>query len=171
MHPTLVLIQTPLPDLGTLLGICQQALGYSVSAALDASRRERSDAERFLSCLAAMQNESAKPGLAPHLLSHVTFSLLMAADEEDTIEVLSIAEMPFISVPTRSRGVQLTVMTGPLSRWKEAVKLGSIPSCNTNVRCAFNRAMGVFVAAGIDVWKDCESRPLSDGTLLLEDKR
>jgi hypothetical protein len=101
----------------------------------------------------------------------VVFSLLMAADEEDTIEVLSIAEMPFISVPTRSRGVQLTVMTGPLSRWKEAVKLGSVTSCSTNTRLAFNRAMATFVAAGLDVWRECGSKSLPDGTLLLEDKR
>jgi hypothetical protein len=171
MVPTVVLIQSPLPNLGILLGICQQALGYSVSAAIDASQQERSDAERFLSCLAAMQEQTAKPGLVPHLLSHVSFSVLMAADEEDTIEILSIAEMPFISVPTRSRGVQLTVITGPLSRWQDAVKLGSESSCVRNVRLAFNAVKSIFGDAGLDVWKDCAIRPLADGTFLLEDKR
>ena len=110
-------------------------------------------------------------GSSPHLLSHVSFSVLMAADEEDTIEILSIAEMPFISVPTRLRGVQLTVITGPLSRWQDAVKLGSESSCARNVRLAFNAVKSIFGDAGLDVWKDCAIRPLADGTFLLEDKR
>jgi hypothetical protein len=171
MVPTVALIQTSSPDLGTLLGICQQALGYSVAAAVDASSRRRTDAERFISCLAAMQNHAAKPGFAPHLLSHAIAGVLVAADEDDMAELLSLAEMPFVSVPTLAKGVQLAVITGTLSRWKEAVKLGSTRIASTNARAAFNRIMAVLIAAGMDVWKECESKRLSDGTLLLEDKR
>ena len=173
MLPLVALVQSPKPDLGTMLAICQQVLGYSVSAALDASQRERSDTERFLSCLAAMQDQAAKPGLSSRLLSHCTFSFIMAADAQDTSDILSISEVPFVTVPVRSQwSASLTVMTGSLRAWREAVRRGCRSNCSPNVRTAFNRIMEALVGIGLDLWKNCEWKPLPDQTLLLlEDKR
>ena len=171
MTPSAALITTPVTDFNTLLTLCQQALGYSVSEAVDKSLIERSEPERFISCLAAMQDRKAKPGLAPHLLSHASFSVLVAANEETMLSMLEVSEMPFVVTNTVLRGVQLALISGTLNQWHTAVKLGSTCACQPDVRAGFNRIMDVFKAAGLDVWKECASRPLPDGTLLLEDKR
>jgi hypothetical protein len=171
MTPSAALIQSPVADFNTFLSLCQQALGYSVAESVDKSLIERSEPERFISCLAAMQDRNAKPGLAPHLLSHASFSVLVAADEETMLAILEVAEMPFVTTGTVLRGVQLAVISGTLAQWHTAVKLGSTNSCQPSVRAGFNRVMDVFKAAGLDVWKECASRALPDGTLLLEDKR
>ena len=171
MTPSIALIQKPVADFKTFLTLCQQALGYSVSEGVDKSLIERAEPDRFISCLAAMQDRKAKPGLAPHLLSHVSFSVLVAADEETMLAMLEVAEMPFVVTNTLLRGVQLAVVSGTLSQWHAAVKLGSTYACQPSVRAGFNRVMEVFKEAGLDVWKECASRPLPDGTLLLEDKR
>ena len=171
MTPNVVLIQTPITDFTTLLTVTKQALGYNVVASVDASPVQRTDAERFLSCLASMQDRDAKPGLAPHLLSHVSFSLLIAADDTDTLPILSVTEMPFVVVDTRVRGVQLAIVSGTLAAWHDAVKHGSSRYVSASVRLAFNRIREVFIAANINVWKDCSVIRQTDGTLLLEDKR
>ncbi len=171
MVPNAVLISSPSVDFGTLLGLSQQALGYNVAAAVDASAIERSDAERLLSCLAAMQRRDAKPGVAPHLLSHVSITVLVAADDEDMLEILSAVEMPFLVVDTIVRGVQLAVMTGTLTAWRDAVRRGTLRRQHANVRACFSCIQGLLTTAGLNVWSECESAPPTDTTLLLENRR
>ena len=143
MTPNFLLIQTPSPDFNKLLTLSQQALGYNAAEGIDASLIERSEAERFMSCLAAMQERGACPGFAPHLLSHVSFSVLVAADEQDMLVIVEKGEMPFIVINTKVRGVQLAVISGTLAEWK---RMGNtIP-----------RIREVFIANNLDVWKsDC----------------
>ena len=54
MMPDCVLIQVPSVDFRTFIGLTHKVMGRSPAAAADASHRELSDAERFLSCLAAL---------------------------------------------------------------------------------------------------------------------
>jgi hypothetical protein len=173
MIPDALLIQTPAVDFGTFLGLSQQALGYSPSATVDASPLERSDAERFLTCLAALRDRRASVGLVPHLLTHVSFSVLVAADDRDMLDILQVsAGMPFVVTDTLVRSVQLAVITGTLAQWRDAVRSGSSRQCEFNVRAFFNRVMALFETAGLGgVWKDFESHPLQDRTFYLEDKR
>lgn len=172
MTPNVALVQTPVIDFNTFLTVSNQALGYDVSTAVNASLVNRTDAERFISCLAAMQDRKAKPGCSPRLLCHVSVSVMIAADDVDMFDILSVCQMPFICVDTRVRGVQLAVATGTLRDWRDAVKFGLSRECrNQNVRMGFNRIMGLFTAINVDLWKGCTSTPQPDGTLLLEDKR
>ena len=57
------------------------ALGYSPAAASDSCSRQLSDAERFVSLLAAVRDSEASCGFIDSLLSHVSFSILLAASE------------------------------------------------------------------------------------------
>ena len=88
MQPDAVLIQEPAVDFTTFLGLSHQMLGYSPARAADASPRELTDAERFLSCLAALRDPEAPAGLTANLLAHVSFSVLVAADERDLLDIL-----------------------------------------------------------------------------------
>lgn len=172
MIPNALLVTQPTIDFSTFLGLSQQALGYNPSQSADASPVQRSEAERFLSCLAALRDENAQAGLPSHLLSHVSFSVLVAADDRDMLNVLQITSaMPFVVAETLVRGVQLSVITGTLSQWQVAVKSGSSKSSNFNVRAFFNRVMAIFQEAGLDVWKEYECHSMPDRTLYLEDKR
>ncbi|MGA2061684.1 MAG: hypothetical protein ABSG67_14460 [Thermoguttaceae bacterium] len=173
MIPSAVLIQTPNVDFATFLGLCQQALGRNPAATVDASPLERSDAERFLACLAALRDRNASVGLAPNLLTHVSVSILAAADDRDMLDILQASTtMPFVATDTLMHGVQLAVITGTLAQWRDAVKSGCSKNNTPNMRVFFNRVMSLFESAGLGgIWKDFESRPLRDQTFYLEDKR
>lgn len=173
MNPDAILITQPSVDFRTFVGLSHQALGRSPMEAADAAHRELSDAEKFLSCLAALRDSEAGVGLPSHLLSHVSFSAFLAADERDLLDILQCcAGMPFVATDTNLRGVQLAVVTGTLAQWKEAVVSGCRRDAETAVRHCFNRLYGLFVAAGLNVWTDFQIRQTPDQTfLLLEDKR
>ena len=173
MNPDAVLVQVPSIDFRTFIGLSHKVLGRSPATPSDACRRELSDAERFLSCLAAMRDDRAPVGLSPHLLQHVSFSAFIGADERDMLEILQLcAGMPFVAVETIVRGVQAAVVTGTLSQWKDAVASGCSKGVPLPARHCFNKLHGLFVAAGLNVWHDFTARNASDQTfLLLEDKR
>ena len=174
MMPDAVLIQVPSIDFRTFVGLSHKVLGRSPAASSDACRRELSDAERFLSCLAALRDERAPVGLPPHLLRHVSFSAFVGADERDMLDILQLcAGMPFVVVETVVRGVQAAVVTGTLSQWRDAVISGCSKGVEPPVRHCFNKLHGLFVDAGLNVWGDFSTRPAPDQTtfLLLEDKR
>jgi hypothetical protein len=170
MLPQALLITTPAVDFGAFLGVSQQALGYSPSQVVDASPLQCSETERFLSCLACLTNQSAGVGLSPHLLTHLSFSLLVVADDRDLLDILQITGMPFVVTDTISRGVQLAVVTGTLSQWRDAVKSGSARGLEYNVRTLFNRVMSLFEAVGLNVWHDFEAYTMPDKTFYLEHK-
>ena len=167
-----ILIQQPAIDFTKFIGLSHKMLGYSPASAADASRRKLSDAERFLGCLAAMKDVDAPVSLSPHLLAHVSFSVLLAASERDMLDILEYCSaMPFVATDTVARGVQATVVTGTLAQWRDAVISGCQPDVEVSVRGLFNKILSLFESACLNVWTDCERRPASDNTLLLEDHR
>jgi len=152
------LIQQPAIDFGKFLGLTHEALGYSLASSADKSQRPMSDAERFLSCLNSMTNSQAtaalNASLTPDLLTHVSFSVLLAADDRDLLGILQAASgMPFVVSDTRARGIQIAVITGTLAQWRDAVicgtqRGGAIQGCFCLIHDQFNDV-------GLNVWKDC----------------
>lgn len=173
MNPDCVLISRPAIDFSTFIGLAHRMLGRNVADAADGTRRELSDAEKFLSCLAAVRDVRAKVGLPPYLLSHTSFSVLIGADDRDLLDILQCcAGMPFVTAETTVRGVQVAVVTGTLAQWKDAVASGCRRDVEPSVRACFNKLYGLFTAAGLNVWGDFQTRQAPDQTfLLLEDKR
>lgn len=167
MVPSVILIMKPVVDFDTFLEVSQQMLDCNLNRSVDASLIKRSEIEKFLSCLAELRGESEISGL----LAHASFSVLAVADDRDMLDIFQVVSMPFVVADTVSRGIQMAVISGTLAQWKIAVRVGSSRKVEFNVRAFFNRVMGIFQAAGVDVWKDCEARQLADKTLLLEDKR
>ena len=173
MQPDAVLIQRPAVDFTTFLGLSHQMLGYSPARAADACPRELTDAERFLSCLAALRDPGAPVGLTPNLLAHVSFSVLVAADERDLLDILEAASgMSFVATETLARGVQASVITGTLGQWRDAVRSGTKQTAEPTVRACYCKILVLFEQAGLGhVWADCEKRPAPDQLFYLEDKR
>lgn len=171
MVPVSVLITQPAVDFKTLLVVSHQALGYSIAAASDGSRRDQHPAEKFLSCLAALRDQHAPAGLTPNLLTHVSFSVLIIADEFDTLDILECAAgMPFVTTETQSRGVQLTLASGTLAQWRDAVVTGTRKS--GAVQSLYCQIMSHFEAVNLNPWSDFNKKWATDGGLfLLENKR
>ncbi|MHC4371826.1 MAG: hypothetical protein ACYSW8_29800 [Planctomycetota bacterium] len=171
MISTAILIQQPAIDFATFLSMTTQALGYSPGAAADANMRLLHDAEKFMSCLAAMKDERAPVGLSPHLLTHVSFSVLVIADERDMQDVLEYCSgMPFVITDTVARSIQAAVITGTLDNWRTAVISGCHHNVVPPVRALFNRILSLFEQVNLNVWKDCD-RKQEGQTFLLEDHR
>ena len=169
MKPVAILVTEPSVDFAKLVSISYQALGYSPAASSDASRKPQHVAEKFLSCLAALRDQQATVGLSPTLLSHVSFSILVVADELDTIEVLECTGgMPLVSTETVARGIQLTVLTGTLAQWRDAVVTGTRRA--GAVQSLYCQIMAEFEGRNLNVWGDFNKRAVGN-VFLLEDKR
>jgi hypothetical protein len=170
MEAFALLIQQPSIDFTKLLATSHEMFGYSLSANSDASLKRLSDSERFLSCLAAMKNNNAPVSLSPHLLTHVSFSVLVAANERDLVDILEYcSSMSFTVADTIIRGIQAAVVTGTLSQWKIAVLSGCHESTEPSVRFMFNKVLAIFEADNLGVWSDCtRTNHREDSTLLLE---
>jgi hypothetical protein len=171
MNPECLLITTPAVNFRAFLSACLQVLGYSPARSSDAAPRELSESEKFLSCLAALRDQKAATGLTPNLLSHVSFSVFVVADERDMLDILErCAAMPFVTAETTVRGVTAAVVTGTLAQWRDAVAAGSTRNVEPSVRAGFNKVYGLFCGAGLNVWGDYRTREAPDCTLLLEYK-
>jgi hypothetical protein len=171
MLPEVLLVTTPAVNFRAFLGACLHVLGYSPARAADAAPRDLSEPEKFLSCLAAFRDQKAPAGLAANLLSHVSFSVFVVADERDLLDILErCAGMPFVTAETTARGVTAAVITGTLAQWRDAVAAGSVSSAEPSVRAGFNKVYRLFCGAGLNVWGDYRAREAPDRTLLLEYK-
>ena len=171
MQPQVLLVTTPSVDFRAFLGACVQVLGYSPATAADASSRDLSEPEKFLSCLASLRDQQAPVSLPPNLLSHVSFSVLLVADERDLLDILErCAGMPFVTAETLARGVLATVITGTLAQSRNAVAAGSSREVEPSARAGFNKVYGLFCGVGLNVWGDYRAREAPDCTLLLEYK-
>jgi hypothetical protein len=151
MQSLTLLIQQPSIDFAKLLATSHEMFGYSISASSDASHKRLSDSEKFLSCLASMKDQNAPVGLSPHLLTHVSFSVLIATNERDLMDVLECC------------------FTGTLAQWKTAVMSGCHETTEPSVRYLFNQILAQFEAANLGVWNDCTRKNhREDNTLLLK---
>ncbi len=172
MQALAILIQSPAIDFSKFLGTGREMFGRSISASSDASQKQLNDTERFLSCLASMKDQNAPVTLPPHLLTHVSFSVLVATDERDMMDVLGCcSSMSFTVADTLARGVQAAVISGTLSQWQVAVLSGCECSTEPSVRFLFNKILAIFESANLRVWQDFKRTTHSDNTLYLEDPR
>lgn len=172
MVPQSTLITAPSVEFGKLISACEQALGRSVCEGVDNTSKKLTDAERFLSILSAMKDSNSPVGLPPHLLAHVSFSVLTIAGELDMADILEVCSgMPFCYTGTKARGVVMLVITGTLTQWRDAVVSGSGANQVSSVRMGFNQIHNLFVGHGLGpIWNDYEQKPLNDGYTLLEFK-
>ncbi|MEN6458231.1 MAG: hypothetical protein ABFC63_04820 [Thermoguttaceae bacterium] len=167
-----VLIIGPAIDFATLLSLTHEALGYNIAGAADASPRKLSDTEKFLICLAALKDESTE--LTLNLLSHVSFSVLVIADERDLLDILErTSGISFVRAATTVPNVNVAVLSGTLSQWRNAVAAGTNEDASVTTRACYSKILLLFDRAGLtSVWDDFERRTAPDRSgFLLEDKR
>jgi hypothetical protein len=174
MQPEAILIVKPDIDFGALLTIAHKALGFSPASAVDNTRRELNDAERYLSILAAIREQDAPVGLTPHLFGQLHYAVLVICGERELLEILEVASgMPFLSGETVTPGISLAVISGDLKQWRDTVKIGANVSSSPTIRICFSKILLQFDRAGLSqLWADCTRKEAPDHTgLYLEDKR
>lgn len=168
-----VLITGPAIDFTTLMSLTYEAMGYNIAGAVDSSHRKMVDAEKFLMCLAALQDESAEIITANHL-SHVSFSVLVIADEHDLLDILEMTSgMSFVRAATTAPDVDIVILTGTLLEWKLAVTSGTDKDAPPIVRACYSKILLLFDRAGLtSVWNDYDRTTAPDRSgFLLEDRR
>ncbi len=171
MNPECLLIAAPSINFGAFTSVCETVLGYSPSQSANVTQRELSEAELFLSCLAALRDPHAPVGFAANLLTHVAFSVFIVAHEHDFVPILErCSGMAFVSAETLVSGVMAAVVSGTLAQWRDAVAAGCTPGVRPTVRAGFNKIYDIFCGANLDVWGSYRQNTSADGTLLLEYK-
>ena len=173
MVPTVCLVQKPSIDFDSLIGIGNEVLGYSPATAADQEPRRLSQTEKFLSCLASFNSQSAPVGLSPHLLGHSSFSVLVCAAERDLIDILEVASgMSFVTGDTIMRGAMVAVITGNLTQWRDAVVSGLDSQQDLVVRGCYALLLNIFDDEGLTpVWSAFDRRTSDQGLPLLTHKR
>jgi hypothetical protein len=171
MVPQSTLVTAPSVQFGTLISICEQAMDRSVCKGVDNTSKHLSDAEKFLSILASLKDITSPVGLPPNRLTLVSFSVLTIASDLDMLDILEACSgMPFIQTETSMRGMNLSIISGTLHQWRDAVVSGS-HSKQPNVRLGFNQMHNLFVGVGLgQVWNKYEQQPLDKGYKLIEFK-
>lgn len=165
-----LLISHPAIDFNTLLGLAHQALGYSIARNADASHRKMVDAEKFLSCLAAFSDRSAE--ITTNLLSHVSYSVLVIADERDLPSILDVTSgMPFVRSPAAPR-TEMAIISGTLLEWRNAVISGTSETIPPAVRTCYSQILLSFDRAGLTtVWDDYERTAAPDRNGFILERR
>jgi hypothetical protein len=156
-----VLVSSPAIDFTTLLSLTYQALGQNIGNTADASHRKMVDAEKFLSCLAVLKDRSGE--ITKEILSHVSFSVLVIADECDLADILDATSgMSFVhSVPTPNIGI--VVVSGTLQQWHDAVASGTKETALPTVRACYSKILLLCDRAGLtSVWSDFDRRMAHD---------
>ena len=161
-----VIIKRPSIDFHTFLDVANSALGYSPAVSSDSSKRKLSDAERFISYLAAIRDSDAKAGFIDSLLAHLSYSVLLAAPEKEILGIISYLDgASFVVTETVISGVSLAVITGSLLQWKNAIADG-LAAKSSGRRC-YNELYNLFIDERLNVWSDYKKGSGRDGLLLL----
>lgn len=168
MIPKSTFISQPSVEFGVLLQACDEILGHKVTHGVDSTSKRLSDSERFLSILSAMRDAEARVGFPPNLLTHVSFSVLTVASDVDMMDILEACSgMAFTHAETKMRGILVSVITGTMQQWRDAIVTGTQHSQAT-IRAGFNQLHDLFVQVGLgSIWNDYEQKPQDDGTYLL----
>jgi len=163
-----VMITEPSIDFTTLLSLTYDALGYNIASASDASHRKLVNAEKFLSCLGAFKEQDGE--ITPNLLSHVSFSILVIADEHDLFDIVDqTSGMSCTRAETMVPNINVAVLTGTLAQWRDAVASGTDEATPPTVRTCYSKILLLFDRAGLtSVWSNYErhSAPDRSGFLL-----
>lgn len=167
MPVEVMLIQQPAIDFHTFIGLSHEAIGFNIANKADASHRKMGDAEKFLSCLAEL--DEVCPGSN---LPHLFFSLLVVANRDVLIDMLQCAAgMAYVRAESKLPDVDVSVISGTLAQWRDAVAAGTNANTLGEVRNAYTKVLMAFERIGLlSAWSGFNRSSDTNG-FLLEDKR
>ena len=151
-------------NLAEYLPIARQALGHGVSAKADAGAA--SDMAHNMMCVAGLIDGEATD------VDHLYYAAyLVACDQRDLYDVLSLSAMSQISVESKRRGIRAAILSGSLPEWKAAIQRGCSKGCESEVRKVYNQIYKDLTTHGLGcILGMATERPQTDDTFLLEFK-
>lgn len=161
-----LLITTPNVDFNQFLTAGHKMTGRSLAEAAD-RKPNITDTEKFLSCLSILNGDNGA-GLSPRLLNHVSFSMLVWADERDMLDIFQLSSgMPFVVTETVARGIQAGVVSGTLAQWRDGIASGLRLDVQEGVRTAFAKMHACFEQCGLAaLWSDFSRKATPTGYYL-----
>ena len=102
------------------------------------------------------------------ILKSVQVSFIFHISTQCALDMLHFSGLNFVSAKAQD-SMYLSIVSGTLYDWREAVILGSQESQSEEVRNTFNQCYIILINSGFKfVWKDYKRIKLKDGTLLLK---
>jgi hypothetical protein len=135
----------------------KEALGRSISSLIDTNGV---DANTLMGLLSALEDarspQTTFTKLSGHaaVLNHVSYSLLLVAKLETAYKITTTSNLWFHD-SVCSNGLELCVVTGTLSCWRESVIRGTSKTSDTDVRRFFDKCLIYFEKEGFgQIWSD-----------------
>ncbi len=134
MTPECAIVSSPSVNLGRLVLLCTQALGYSPAASSDQSHRKVGEFEKLVTAIAALRNPQVQPSVDPRYINHLSFSVVVIAGDLDLQDICELcSEMTITTPDTVARGIRLAFITGTVGKWRDAIVGGCQPGTELSV--------------------------------------
>ena len=156
------ILTLPVTNYTDYIQMVQSSLGFSPTRILDDKKIPLESPQAFLCTL-----ENLADGTYPRLWEHFSVSFIIKCDYETVIFSM---EQTLLSIFTREidRLKNLSIFTGNLTQWKDAVLIGCAQSVPHDVRLTFNKVFLHFNQLNINLWPNVRRRKLKDETLIIE---
>lgn len=156
-------------DLTSLIRVCEDVLGYSPTRALDQCYLDSKDPAAFLSVL-RMDNkplETLRQGRQiSNVLSHFSVSFLAVTDAEVLVDVQSLTRLKVSS--TKGRREYLSIMSGTLDEWYDAIVSTCRADVDRDVRGLFNNIVACLERVGFrEVLSSLQKKKLPGGGFII----
>ena len=167
-------IAVPLIWWEELLKSTYDLTGMNLIKCLDGCKIEFSNHAKFI---IALEHVNKKPiEILPNsqaALHHLYFSFLIEAPISVIIKLMEISMLPTVSFKSKTKGARVALVSGTLSEWKANILsiCTTTYSDNTSaeLRHIANTCLEYFSIMGLkSIFKNYQTRALSDGTFLME---
>lgn len=162
-------IAYPNVDWQTFIKVCQSTLGFSPTRGLDrAEINIKTNPEAFLACLALDNKpiENLENGRRMNTsFDHFSVSFLIESDCESLLDLSNYTRLKKWTV--ESKRTMLSVVTGTMTEWYDAIVSCCHPSKEFNIRSMMTQCYHFFESSGFSkIWGDLTTKELKDNTII-----
>ena len=159
-----IIISKPAYDFEAFLSVGVKLTGENPARYVDTNPRQYSNDEKYAQCLATYRGGD---DITDELFQHMNYSVLMACDDRDFLDIIAHCQMPFIVTDTIKRNTVSAVVTGSLKRWRDATVTGTHPDNPLVVRKFFESLVSAFENVGAGrAWKNFDREYCEDALYL-----
>lgn len=118
-----VILQNPALDVEQLVVTARQLVDRRVSEHVDQCKRQMSDQERFLACLANFRDEKyTEARWTDDLLNHIQLTILTAGDPWTLFDFRDFCDHMLVTSIEVENGPLILVTTGGLADWRRCIQ-------------------------------------------------
>ena len=146
-----------------LIDMCQKHLGYSPTRGLDNEGLDIKDPSSYLGCLDFNNSPTRHLQTGGGAFRHFHLSFIAALDEGMITDIASSTKLRIYA--KRGKRKHLTILTGSMDEWHDAVLSCCKGDTDHELRSLFNNVFDCFTRIGArHVFTSVHRQELSDGT-------